>query len=33
MDPGIMRELTTNAHIGQVAAEVRERLQRVFGAL
>jgi uncharacterized protein (DUF302 family) len=33
MDPGIMRELTTNADIGQVAAEVRERLQRMFGAL
>ena len=33
MDPGIMRELTTNADVGLVAAEVRERLQRVFGAL
>jgi uncharacterized protein (DUF302 family) len=33
MDPAIMRELTTNADIGQVASEVRERLQRVFGAL
>jgi uncharacterized protein (DUF302 family) len=33
MDPGIMRELTTNADVGLVASEVRERLQRVFGAL
>jgi hypothetical protein len=28
-----MRELTTNADVGLVASEVRERLQRVFGAL
>jgi uncharacterized protein (DUF302 family) len=33
MDPGIMRELTTNAEVGQIASEVGERLQRVFGAL
>jgi uncharacterized protein (DUF302 family) len=33
MDPGIMRELTTNAVVGRVAAEVSERLQRVLGAL
>jgi uncharacterized protein (DUF302 family) len=33
MDPGIMRDMTTNADVGQIASEVREKLQRVFGAL
>ena len=33
LDPGMMGELTTNAEIGQIATEVRERLQRVLTAL
>ena len=33
LDPGMMGELTTNAAVGQIALEVRERLQRVLNAL
>ena len=33
MDPAIMRELSANADVGQLAAEVREKLVRVMNAL
>ena len=33
MDPGVMSQMSTSAELGTVAAEVRERLQRVIAAL
>lgn len=33
MDPGVMQEMTGNAEMAAVAAEARERLQRVMNAL
>jgi len=33
MDPGVMSQMTSNPDVAKVAAEVRERLQRVMNAL
>lgn len=33
LDPGMMGQMTANADIGPIGAEVRERLQRVMRAL
>lgn len=33
MDPGVMQEMTGNAEMAAVAAEARDRLQRVMNAL
>jgi uncharacterized protein (DUF302 family) len=33
MDPGVMSQMTSNPDLAKVAAEVREKLQRVMNAL
>jgi len=33
MDPGVMSQMTSNPELAKVAAEVREKLQRVMNAL